>query len=153
MALLIVYDGAILFRSRRIDVRSRWGFLSEREINGLSSIFGAARKYGSGCIEQVILIGWKCSATLTVKSNYAPNKNSSFFLLQTLFSFSPFRCGSRIHRLHHCWGVRPRLHLISVQDMTLNRLKVRFQLWRFEECEISLHCHCSRVHSQFGSTR
>ena len=82
MALLIVYDAATLFRSRRIDVRSRWGFLREREIRGLSSIFGAARKYGSGWIGQVILIEWKCSATLTVKLNYAPNKNSTFFLLQ-----------------------------------------------------------------------
>ena len=42
----------------------------------------AARKYGSGWIEQVILIGWKCSATLTVKLNYMPNKNTNFFLLQ-----------------------------------------------------------------------
>ena len=72
----------LLFRSRWIDVRSHWGFLKEGEIRGLSSIFGAARKYGSGWIGQVILIGWKCSATLTVKLNYAPNKNSSFFLLQ-----------------------------------------------------------------------
>ena len=71
----------LLLRNRRIDVRSLWGFLSEREIRGLSSIFGAARKYGSGWIGQAILIGWKCSATLTVKLNYAPNKNSSFFLL------------------------------------------------------------------------
>ena len=69
-----------LFRNRRIDVRSVWGFLSEREIRGLSSIFGAARKYGSGWIGRVILIGWKCSATLTVKLNYVPNINSSFFL-------------------------------------------------------------------------
>ena len=41
---------------------------------GLSSIFGSARNYGLGWIGQVILIGWKCSATLTVKLNYAPNK-------------------------------------------------------------------------------
>ena len=41
---------------------------------GLSWIFGTARKYGSCWIGQVILIGWKCSATLTVKLNYAPNK-------------------------------------------------------------------------------
>ena len=46
----------LLFRKRRTDVRSLWGFLSEREIRGLSSIFGAARKYGSGWIGQVILI-------------------------------------------------------------------------------------------------
>ena len=72
----------LLFRSRRIDVRSHWGFLREREFRGFSSIFSAARKYGSGWIGQVILIGWKCSATLTVKLNYAPNKNTSFFLLQ-----------------------------------------------------------------------
>ena len=70
-----------LFRSRRIDVCSHWGFLREREFRRLSSIFGSARKYGSAWIGQVILIGWKYSATLTVKLNYAPNKNSSFFLL------------------------------------------------------------------------
>ena len=75
-------DALLLFRNRRIDVHSLWGFLSERKIRGLSSIFGAARKYGSGWIRQIILIGWKCSATLTVKLNYVPNKNSSFFLLQ-----------------------------------------------------------------------
>ena len=74
----------LLFRSRRIDVRSHWGFLREREFRGLSSIFGAARKYCSGWIGQVILIWWKCSVTLTVKLNYAPNKNTSFFLLQAL---------------------------------------------------------------------
>ena len=44
------------------------------EFRGLSSMFGTVRKYGSGWIGQVILIGWKCSATLTVKLNYAPNK-------------------------------------------------------------------------------
>ena len=53
----------------------------EKEIRGLSSIFDAARKYDSGLIGQVILIGWKCSETLTVKLNYVPNKNSIFFLL------------------------------------------------------------------------
>ena len=79
----------LLFRSRRIDVRSHWGFLREREFRGLSSISGAARKYGLGWIRQVILIGWKCSATLTAKLNYAPNKNTSFFLLQV--SWSPKR--------------------------------------------------------------
>ena len=50
----------------------------EREIRGLSSIFGAARKYDSGWLGQVILIGRKWSATLTVKLNYAPNKKSKF---------------------------------------------------------------------------
>ena len=53
-------------------------------IRGLSSIFGAARKDGSGWIGQVFRIGWKYSAILTVKLNYVPNKNSSFFLLQIL---------------------------------------------------------------------
>ena len=79
MALLIVYDGVTLFRSRRMDVRSRWGFLIERAIRGLSSIFHAAKKYGLGWLGQVILIGCKCLATLTVKLNYAPNENSIFF--------------------------------------------------------------------------
>ena len=82
MAFLIVYDGAaaiqeqMLRRPFSLRISER-----EREIRGLSSIFGAARKYGSGWIGQVILIGWKCSVTLTVKLNYALNKNSSFFQL------------------------------------------------------------------------
>ena len=68
----------LLFKGRQIYLGSHWGFLREREIRGLSSIFGAARKYGSGWIGQVILIGWKCSVTLTVKLNYAPNKKYKF---------------------------------------------------------------------------
>ena len=68
----------LLFGNRRIDVRSLWGFLTEREIHRLSSFFAVARKYGLGWIGQVILIGWKYSATLTVKLNYAPNKNFNF---------------------------------------------------------------------------
>ena len=108
-----------LFRSRRIDVRSLWGFLSKREIRGLSSIFSAARKYDLGWIGQVILIGWKCSATLTVKLNYVPNKNFNFLsatkysiyslpqddtfkiksrLIKILYSF-PFPCGHIQHNV------------------------------------------------------
>ena len=82
----------LLFRSRRIDVRSHWGFLRKREFRGISSIFGAAWKYGSGWIGQVILIGWKCSATPAVKLNYALNKNTSFFLLHRHL------CLKRCHR-------------------------------------------------------
>ena len=54
----------------------------ERQIHGISSIFGAARKYGPCWIGQVILIGCKCSVTLTVKLNYEQNKSLSFFLQQ-----------------------------------------------------------------------
>ena len=82
----------LLFGNRRIDVRSLWGFLSEREIGGLSSIFGVARKYGSGWIGQVILIGWKCSATLTVKLNYTPNKNFNFLSATYFISRSDVFC-------------------------------------------------------------
>ena len=71
-------QGAEVKKSVPIEDFWRW----EREIRGISSIFGAARKYGSAWIGQVILIGWKCSATLTVKLNYAQNKNTSFFLLK-----------------------------------------------------------------------
>ena len=50
----------LLFGKRRIDVRSLWGFLSERErererkreIGRLSSIFGFARKYGLGLADK-----------------------------------------------------------------------------------------------------
>ena len=92
MALLIMVDEATTIReqtNRRpfhlgISERERE---RERKIRGLSSIFGAARKYGSGWIGLVILIGWKCSATLTVKLNYAPNKNSIFFLLQYIYIY------------------------------------------------------------------
>ena len=68
----------LLFKSRRQDVRSHWGFLRKRAFRGLSSIFGAARQYGSGWIGLFILIGRKCSATLTVKLNYTPNKKYKF---------------------------------------------------------------------------
>ena len=34
----------------------------------------------------------------------------------------------------------------SILDMTLNCLMVRFQPWRFGECWVPLHCHCSQVH-------
>ena len=75
MALLIVVDAAAAIQEQTIK---RLFLLriskEERVIRGLSSIFGAARKYGSGWIGQVILIGWKYSVTLTVKLNYAPNK-------------------------------------------------------------------------------
>ena len=89
MALFIVVDETTAIREQtnrrpfplKISDRER-----EREIRGLSSIFGAARKYGSGWIGQVILIGWKCSATLTVKLNYAPNKNSSFLSANILMT-------------------------------------------------------------------
>ena len=43
-------------------------------------------------------------------------------------------------------GVRPPL--MSVQDMTLNNIMVRLQWWwRFGECRVPLHCHCTQVHS------
>ena len=81
MVLLLVYDVATAIQEqtnrRRFPLR-----ISEGEFRGLSSIFGATRKYGSVWIGQVILIGWKCSEILTVKLNYAPNKNTSFFQLQ-----------------------------------------------------------------------
>ena len=39
-------------------------------------------------------------------------------------------------------------HSMSVQDMTLNNLMVRFQwCWNFGKCGVPLHCHCSQVHS------
>ena len=33
----------------------------------------------------------------------------------------------------------------SVPDMTLNNLMVSLQPWRFRECKVPLHCHCSHV--------
>ena len=85
MALLIMV-GAVTAIQEQTLRRPFLLRISEREIRGLSPIFGAARKYGLGWIGQVILIGWKCLATLMVKLNYVLNKNSSFFLLQTLNS-------------------------------------------------------------------
>ena len=73
MALLIVYDAATAIQEQ-MNRRPFPLRISEGEIHGLSSIFGAARKCGSGRRGQGILIGWKYSATLTVKLNYAPNK-------------------------------------------------------------------------------
>ena len=54
--------------------------------------------------------------------------------------------GCRMQRLHLCRGVRPPP--MSVLDMTLNSLMVRFQwCWYFEEWGVPLHCYCSQVHS------
>ena len=79
MALLIMVDAVTAIEERTLrrpfPLRISEG---EREIRGLSSIFGAARKYGSGWIGQIILIGWKCSVTLTVKLDYASNKKFKF---------------------------------------------------------------------------
>ena len=80
MALLIMVDAATAIQEQtnrhpfplRISERERERE-RERRIHGLSS-----SKYGSGWIGQVILIGWKCSASLTVKLNYAPNKKYKF---------------------------------------------------------------------------
>ena len=109
-----------LFRSRRIDVRSHWEFLREREIRGLSSIFGAARKYGSGWIGQVILIVWKCSATLTVKLNYAPNKKSKFL------SATSFSCVIKwlkfFNQISYCY-FRQYLPITLLSSFALNSLK------------------------------
>ena len=52
----------------------------------------------------------------------------------------------RMHRLLLCWGIRPPP--MSVQDMTLSNLIVRFQwCWCFWECGAPLHCNCSQVYS------
>ena len=58
----------------------------------------------------------------------------------------PVSWGCRIHWLHLYRWVRPPL--MSVLDMTLNNLMVRFQqCWSFGECGVPLHCHRSQVHS------
>ena len=58
----------------------------------------------------------------------------------------PVGWGCRIHRLLLCRGVRPPT--TSVLYMILNYLMVRFQqCWSFGESGVSLHCHCSQVHS------
>ena len=36
---------------------------------------------------------------------------------------------------------------MRVRDMTLNHLIMILQSWRFGECRVPLHCHCSQVHS------
>ena len=40
---------------------------------------------------------------------------------------------------------------MSVLDMTLNYLMMRFQPWSFGECGVPLHCHCSQIHSGLES--
>ena len=68
--------------------------------------------------------------------------------------FWPVGWGCRIHQLHLCRGVRPPPRPMSVLDMTLNNLMVRFQwCWSFGEGGAPLHCHCSQVYSaKNGST-
>ena len=64
---------------------------------------------------------------------------------QSTVYLSPAGWGYGIHRLHLCSGVRPPPQ--RVLDMTSNHLMARLQPWRFEECEVPPHCHCSQVHS------
>ena len=88
----------------------------------ISSIFGPARKYGSGWIGQVILIGWKCSATLTVKLNYAPNKIQVSFcykptytflsFLLTLQQLDPELCTSTLYTVYSNWHFPLREQLV-----------------------------------------
>ena len=43
---------------------------------------------------------------------------------------------------------RGKTHTMSILDMTLNNLMVKFQqCWSFGECGVPLHCHRSQVHS------
>ena len=66
-------------------------------------------------------------------------------ILEHQNNICPVSWGCRIHWLRLCRGVR--LPLMSVLDMTLNNLMVRFpQCWCFGECGVPLHCHCSQVH-------
>ena len=48
---------------------------------------------------------------------------------------SPVGWSGRIHRLR------------SVLIITLKNLMVRLLSWNFGKCGLSLHCHCSQVHS------
>ena len=51
------------------------------------------------------------------------------------------------------WGCRIHWypHSMSVLDMILNNLMVRFQwCWIFGKCRVPLYCHCSQVHSGPG---
>ena len=58
----------------------------------------------------------------------------------------PVGWGCRIHRLLLCSEVDPPP--MSVLDMTLNNLMVRFQWCKsFREYEVPFLCHCSHVHS------
>ena len=64
----------------------------------------------------------------------------------TLSTVCPVGWGCRIHRLHICRGVRPSP--MSVLDMTLNNLMVRFLwCWSFGGCGAPLYCHRSQVHT------
>ena len=76
MALIIMVNEATTIREqtnrRPFPLR-----ISDRERERDSSIFSAARKYGSDWIGQVILIGENVRR-LTVKLNYTPHKNFNF---------------------------------------------------------------------------
>ena len=130
MALLFVYDGAAAIQEQtlrrpfplRISER-------EREFRGLSSVFGAARKYGSGWIGQVILIGWKGSATLMVKLNYTPNKNSSFFLLQVPVNLISFRLKSlKKNQIKNWFEINHHTSFLFNVDLIL--VVHSFEIWK-----------------------
>ena len=64
-------------------------------------------------------------------------------ILPTLLIHCPFGWDCRIHWPHLCRGVKTPM---SVLDITLNNLVVRFQwCWGFGKCGIPLHCHCSHL--------
>ena len=130
----------LLFGNRGIDVRYLWWFLSEREreIRGLSSIFGVARKYGTGWIGEVILIGWKRSATLTVKLNYAPNWNSSFFLLQIQLAFQKFykKCPSIYLSISFLYKMKTKNNTLHRYFIKKKPNKPTNQLWY---CHLLIH--------------
>ena len=77
--MLLLYSGTDV--KTPVPVGDFWRRERERDSRAFFN-FCAARKYSSGWIGQVILIGWKCSATLTVKLNYV------FFLLQRNYLLS-----------------------------------------------------------------
>ena len=86
-------------------------------------------------------------------SGFAPKQTKESSAWQATYIVLHFKShiclvswGWRIHRLHLCRGVRPPP--MSVLDITLNNLMVRFQWsWGFGECRTPLHCHCTQVYS------
>ena len=84
MAHLIVVDEATTIREQTNRCLFPLG-ISEREWDWWA--FFNFWKYGSGWIGQANLIGCKCSATLTVKLNYAPNKNFNFLSATYIYNY------------------------------------------------------------------
>ena len=97
-------------------------------------------------IQQEYLIPYNCKLFVLRTVNW----KYSYFLRTIIISYlKPYSYkqikGQSAVEYTDCISVEPPT--TGVLDMSLNHPMASLQLWRFGECGVSLHCHCSYVHS------